>query len=351
MTSKMNSFSIKTITRKNVLDMLPYSCARDEYEGSEGMYMDANENPFDTAYNRYPDPHQKELKALISNIKNISPSQIFLGNGSDEAIDLPLRAFCEPGIHNVVAMHPSYGMYEVAANTNGIEYRKALLTIDYQLNIPALFSLVDANTRIIFLCSPNNPTGNDLPLEDIVTVLSTFNGLVVVDEAYIDFSDRKSLIEILPNHPNLMVLQTFSKALGLAGLRLGMAFASVEIIQVLNKIKYPYNVNVLTQKIALERLSEPENYRTEVELIKKERARLHKALGDFSFVKKIYPSQANFILVHFKDGTAVYRYLIEKSIITRNRSKITLCESSVRITIGKPHENDALIDALRSFTS
>lgn len=345
----MNPFSVQSITRKNVLEMLPYSCARDEFDGDAGIFLDANENPFNTKFNRYPDPHQKALKSLISEYKEVSTDKIFLGNGSDEAIDLPIRAFCDPGIHNVVAMHPSYGMYEVAANTNGVDYRKVMLDENYHLNIPAILSAVDNNTRIIFLCSPNNPTGNDLNIDDIKIILSSFNGLVIVDEAYIDFSDRPSLIHEIVNYPNLMILQTFSKAFGLAGLRLGMAFAQAEIIKVLNKIKYPYNVNVLTQQLAIEKFSHLEQLRQQVQEIKEERNKMKQLLLELPFVKNIFPSQANFLLVKFEDGDAIYQYLIQKSIITRNRSKISLCESSVRITIGTPSENQLLINTLSSY--
>lgn len=347
----MDTFSVKTITRKNILEMLPYSCARDEFDGEAGTFLDANENPFNTDYNRYPDPHQKSLKQVIAKIKQISPSQIFLGNGSDEAIDLPFRAFCEPGVHNVVAMHPSYGMYEVAANTNGVEYRKVLLDENYQLNVPSIFSAVDQNTRIIFLCSPNNPTGNDLNPEAIKEILNKFKGLVVIDEAYIDFSERSSYIQEIENYPNLMILQTFSKAYGLAGLRLGMAFAQTDIIEILNKIKYPYNINVLTQKLAMDRLLKSDTVRNEIQLIRQERERMREQLATLPFVKKIFPSQANFLLVQFENGDAIYKFLIENSIITRNRSRVALCDSSVRITIGIPSENQLLIEKLRSYKS
>jgi histidinol-phosphate aminotransferase len=343
------SFDLKSILRKNIRNIAPYSTARDEFQGVASVFLDANENPFNTDVNRYPDPLQQEVKVKVSRIKNVHPHQIFLGNGSDEAIDLIIRAACEPGIDNVVAMKPTYGMYKVAADINNVEYREALLTSNFLLDPLAILDQVDDATKAIFLCSPNNPTGNSLIRQDVNHILNNFNGLVILDEAYIDFSKEESFLTELNNYPNLVVLQTFSKAWGMAGMRLGMAFASQEIIHVLNQIKYPYNVNVLTQQKALEMLDQIENKNKHVQIILNERNKLMIELKRMQLIEEIYPTDANFILVKVNSAKAVYSYLLEKEIIVRDRSKVALCEGCLRITVGTEDENIALLKALSEY--
>ena len=313
------------------------------------VFLDANENPFNEPYNRYPDPLQKELKQKISVLKNTSANQIFLGNGSDEPIDLLIRAFCEPGIDNIVTIDPTYGMYQVAADTNNIEVIKVSLTQDFELDSKQVLQEVTTKTKLIFLCSPNNPSGNSLNKESILEIIQNFNGPVVVDEAYIDFAPGKSLLPEINKYPNLVILQTFSKAWGMAGIRLGMAFASVEIIQVLNKIKYPYNINILTQKKALELLDNKEQVDIWVKKLIEEREKMAKYLAKLHFVTKIYPSDANFLLVSMTDARGIYNYLVENGIIVRDRSKIHLCDNSLRITIGTMDEDIVLLQALKDY--
>lgn len=332
--------------RKNILDLKPYSSARDEFSGEAMVFLDANENPYNEPYNRYPDPLQRQLKVKISEIKNIPPGSIFLGNGSDEPIDLLIRAFCEPGIHNIVQIEPTYGMYQVAAGVNNVEVIKVLLTSDYQLDASKLLDAINEDTRIVFLCSPNNPTGNALDTGELIKVLKGFDGPVVVDEAYIDFAPGLSLLPRLHEFSNLIVLQTFSKAWGMAGIRLGMAFASPEIIAVLNKIKYPYNLNILTQQKAIELLSQAEAVHSWVETLLSEREKLALALKEIPFVEKVWPSDANFLLLKMKNARKVYEILVEKGIIVRDRSKVMLCEDSLRITVGSVEENSILLEAL-----
>ncbi len=340
-------FDLDTIIRPNIARLAPYSCARNEFEGEASVYLDANENPYNGPYNRYPDPLQRELKKRISELKGVDAGQIFLGNGSDESIDLAFRAFCEPGIDNVVAIEPTYGMYRVSADINGVEYRPVLLDDEFQFRAADLLARTDARTKLIFLCSPNNPTGNDLDDGEIGLLLDSFRqGLVVVDEAYIDFSSRESWLKKLSQYPNLLVFQTFSKAWGCAGLRLGLAFASKEIIAVYNKIKYPYNLNVLTQTKALELLASPERVKGWVETLLAERSRLKEALEVLPRVEKVYPSDANFLLARVDDADALYACLVEKGIIVRNRNRVKLCGNCLRITVGTPEENDELIRAL-----
>lgn len=346
-------FNLQNILRNNIKNLVPYSSARDEFKGEASVYLDANENsfgsPLETDYNRYPDPLQLKLKQRLSEIKGVPPRNIFLGNGSDEAIDILYRAFCRPGIDNVITVPPTYGMYEVSANINDVEVRKVKLTADYQLDLEGISEAIDENTRIIFICSPNNPTGNSINRPDIETLLVNFNGLVVVDEAYINYSRQKSFIQELTEHSNLLVLQTLSKAWGLAGLRLGMAFASEEIIEIFNKVKPPYNINEATQTLALQALQHVEQINDWIKLTVAEREKLTSALAGFSFVLKIYPSDANFILVKTSDAAGIYAFLVEKGIIVRDRSKVELCEGSLRITIGTPEENKVLIDTLAEF--
>ncbi|MCT4588648.1 MAG: histidinol-phosphate transaminase [Carboxylicivirga sp.] len=340
---------LNQLIRPNIKDLKPYSSARDEYTGEAAVFLDANENPFNQPYNRYPDPYQRKVKEKISALKTIDTSNIFLGNGSDEPIDLLFRAFCEPGIDNVVSIDPTYGMYQVAADINNIEVRKVLLTDDFELDVDGLLAACDAQTKLLFICSPNNPTGNCFRLEDIESVLKSFQGIVVLDEAYIDFAPEKSLLSKLNEFPNLVVLQTFSKAWGMAGIRLGMAFASEAIVKVLSNIKYPYNVNILTQEKALELLEKADDKQSWVELLLKERAMMQQALADLSFVQKVYPSDANYLLVKVDEAKAIYKYLVEKKIIIRDRSSVSLCDGCLRITIGQPSENKLLLDELRKY--
>lgn len=340
---------LKDLVRRNVWNMKPYSSARDEFQGNASVFLDANENPYNGPYNRYPDPMQWELKEKIAALKGVKRESIFLGNGSDEAIDLVIRAFCEPGADNIVSIDPSYGMYEVAANVNNVAFRKVRLDDRFDLDTDRLLEAADDDTKVIFLCSPNNPTGNNLSRDRLYQVLDAFQGIVVIDEAYVDFSTEPSFLGELENFPNLMVLQTMSKAWGAAGIRLGMAFASPEIITVLNKIKYPYNVNLLTQEYALSRLSETRNKEMQVETIIHERERLQEELPKINCVRKIYPTDANFLLVEVTDANAIYGKLVQRGIIVRNRTNVTLCNGCLRITVGKPDENKELIMALKEL--
>lgn len=340
---------LQSLVRKNILNLKPYSCARDEFKGEASAFLDANENPFNNPYNRYPDPLQWKLKESISIKKKVPPTHIFLGNGSDEAIDLLFRVFCEPAVDNVVAIAPTYGMYQVSADINHVEYRKVPLNEDFTFNADRLLDAVDANTKIVFLCSPNNPSGNLLNRNEINKVLDHFGGIVVIDEAYIDFSPEESWLEKLPEYQNMVVLQTFSKAWGLAGVRLGIAFADPQIILYFNKVKYPYNINILTQQLVLEHLQFESRKKAWVELLLKERERMSLLLNHFPFVKKVYPSDANFLLVKVDDAYSVYNYLIDQSIIVRNRNNVLLCEGCLRITIGTADENDLLLKALKSM--
>jgi histidinol-phosphate aminotransferase len=340
---------LTSLVRKNILSLKPYSCARDEFQGEASAFLDANENPFNNPYNRYPDPLQWKLKESITAKKKVPATHIFLGNGSDEAIDLVFRVFCEPSQDNVVAIAPTYGMYQVSADINHVEYRKVHLNDDFSLNANRLLNAVDEHTKVIFLCSPNNPSGNLLDRHEVLHVLENFGGIVVIDEAYVDFSPEDSWLTHLTRFPNLIVLQTFSKAWGLAGVRLGMAFASPEIILLFNKVKYPYNVNILTQELVLEHLQYESRKRSWVNLLLKERERLVIELRQISYVKTIYPSAANFVLVKVKDANAIYNYLVDLSIIVRNRNNVVLCEGCLRITVGTPDENNLLIKALRIF--
>lgn len=341
--------NIQKLLRKNIADLKPYSSARSEFKGAASVFLDANENPYNTPYNRYPDPLQRELKDAIAQLKGVNAANIFLGNGSDEPIDLLYRAFCEPRIDNVVAIEPTYGMYKVCADINDVAYRKVLLQEDFSFIADDLLQAVDNHTKLIWLCSPNNPTGNSLDSDEIIKLIQAFKGIVVVDEAYIDFSTQASLLTKLQQFPNLVVLQTLSKAWGSAAIRLGMAFASIEIIQVLSHIKYPYNINILTQKQALSIVQEKEQVSKWVENLISERKKLIEALKAIPLIKKIYPTDANFVLVKVADANALYTYLVEKSIIVRNRSTVSLCQDCIRITVGTKEENAALIQQLKEF--
>ncbi len=340
---------IKDLLRKNIQTLKPYSSARDEYTGDAMVFLDANENPFNEPYNRYPDPLQRKVKEKISSLKNVPMENIFLGNGSDEPIDLLIRAFCEPGVDNIVTIDPTYGMYQVAAEISGIELRKVSLTEEFELDSKKLLEACDKNTKLIFLCSPNNPTGNSLRKETMLELGGSFNGIVVVDEAYIDFAPGKTLLDDLDLYPNMVVLQTFSKAWGMAGIRLGMAFACSEIIGVLNKIKYPYNLNILTQEKALELLDKKVSVQKWIKLLMAEREKMENLLAEFPFVVKVYPSDANFLLVKMHDARGIYEYLVEEGIIVRDRSKVHLCDDSLRITIGSSEENETLLKALKKL--
>ena len=342
--------TLEELTRPNVWRLKPYSSARDEYKGvTASVFLDANENPYNLPHNRYPDPLQRDLKAELTRIKQVKAENIFLGNGSDEAIDLVFRAFCEPGVDNVVAIDPTYGMYKVCADVNNVEYRKVLLDDAFQFTADALLAATDEHTKLIFLCSPNNPTGNDLLRTEIEKTLAAFGGLVIIDEAYNDFSSAPSFLQQLDKYPNLVVFQTFSKAWGCAAIRLGMAFASAEIISIFNKIKYPYNVNQLTQQQALSMLQRYDEIEGWVKELIAERGRLMDAFSTLTCVKEIFPSDANFFLARVTDAGAIYNYLVAKGIIVRNRSSISLCGNCLRVTVGTPAENKTLLDALQAY--
>lgn len=346
-------FDLHKLTRPNIKQLTPYSSARDEFSGDAKVFLDANENslgsPLPKWYNRYPDPHQQQVKAALSQIKGIDAKHIFLGNGSDECIDILFRCFCEPGKDNVVICPPTYGMYEVSANINDVEVRKAPLLPDFQLNLAHLEQLTDANTKIIWLCSPNNPTGNALNRTDIETVLNNFSGIVVIDEAYINFSRQKSFVQELTEYPNLVVLQTLSKAWGLAALRLGMAFASEEIIEVMNKVKPPYNINQATQDLVLKALEEVGQVNDMIKELVAMREALKEVFEQMPTVETVYPSDANFLLVKIAEARKVYEFLLTKGIVLRDRSNVQLCEDCLRITIGTEKENTILVDALAEW--
>jgi histidinol-phosphate aminotransferase len=342
--------TVKELLRPNIRDLKPYSSARDEYQGKASISLDANENPYNIAYTRYPDPLQKVLRQRLGKMRGVSADHVFTGNGSDEAIDLIIRAFCEPAVDNIVAISPTYGMYKVAADVNNVEYRPVNLNPDtLDLDGRALVGAADEHTKVIFLCSPNNPTGNLLNKDEIFYVLSNFNGIVVIDEAYIDFSYTLSFAADLTRSSKMIVLQTLSKAWGAAGIRLGMAYASPEIIAVLNRIKYPYNVNQLTQTTAMQRIFSDNVMKDHVKEIVAERNRISAELKATKGVVKVYPSDANFILVKFADANLVYNYLLSKKIIVRHRGSMPLCENCLRITIGTPAENKALLEAIRKI--
>lgn len=341
--------TLQELTRPNIWALKPYSSARDEYQGkSASVFLDANENPYNGPNNRYPDPLQWDLKKSLSRLKGVAPERIFLGNGSDEAIDLVFRAFCEPREDNVVAIEPTYGMYLVCAEINEVEYRKVLLDEHFQFSADKILNAADEHTKLIFLCSPNNPTGNDLNHSEIERLLHRFDGIVVLDEAYNDFSEQPSFLKRLDDFSNLIVLQTFSKAWGCAAIRLGMAFASADIISVLTKIKYPYNVNQLTQQQAMEMLHRYYEIERWVTTLKEERDHLEKEFLKLPCVQKVFPSNANFFLVRVTDAVQIYKYLVEEGIIVRNRHTVALCGNCLRITVGTKMENETLIRALKN---
>lgn len=341
------------LLRENIRQLVPYSSARDEYQGEASVFLDANENafgsPLEQQFNRYPDPLQYNVKKRLSEIKGLPVRNIFLGNGSDEAIDILFRCFCNPGVDNVIIVPPTYGMYQVSANINDVETRKVPLTEEFQLNLEGIAEAINDHTKLIFVCSPNNPTGNSINRDDVETLLANFNGIVVIDEAYINFSRQKTFIQELTEYANLVVLQTLSKAWGLAGLRVGMAFANEEIIEVMNKVKPPYNVNEASQQLALQALENVDQVNGWIKEILVQRDKLVLQLKDFGFVLDIYPSDANFILVKTTDPKNIYNFLVENGIIIRDRSKVELCEGCLRITVGTPEENDILIRSLQNY--
>ena len=342
--------SLQELTRPNIWSLAAYSSARNEYAGKTAhVFLDANENPYHSPLNRYPDPLQEELKQALSKVKGVPAENIFLGNGSDEAIDLPYRCFCRPGIDNVVAIEPTYGMYRVCADINDIEYRPVLLDEHFNMSADKLLAACDANTKLIWICSPNNPTGNSLDYEEITKVVEQFDGIVIVDEAYSDFSRQKTMRSRLLDYPNLIVLNTMSKAWGCAAIRLGMAFASKEIIALFNKVKYPYNVNILTQQKGLDILQKKFDVEEWISMLLQERGRLMSAFKLLPICKEVYPSDANFFLARMTDAQAIYDYLIDKGIVVRNRTRIQLCQDCLRITIGTRSENSELLGALRQY--
>lgn len=341
--------SINHLVRPNILRLTPYSSARSEYKGGADIFLDANENPYDTGYNRYPDPLQWKLKEKIGALKGIDPEYIFLGNGSDEAIDLLIRIFCEPGADHIITLPPTYGMYKVSADIANVAVKEVLLDKNFQPDVDAILAAADSHSRLLFLCSPNNPTANSFALDKVEQLVARFPGMVVVDEAYIDFSGQRSCIGLLAEYPNLVVMQTFSKAWGLAGIRLGMAFASEEVIALFNKVKPPYNINQLTQEAALKALENEQQQKEWVRQILGQRVLLTQYLSGLAFVQRIYPSDANFLLVKVENPRGVYDFLVQRGIIVRDRSRVALCEGCLRITIGTPEENELLFKALLDY--
>lgn len=333
--------------RPNIRNLVPYSTARDEYKGDVGIFLDANENPYDNGVNRYPDPMQKRVRNLISELKNVNKERIFIGNGSDEAIDLCFRIFCEPGKSSAIAVSPSYGMYGVAAAVNDVEVREVLLNEDFSLPVDRLLAAADDTSRLMFVCSPNNPTGNAFPLEQLEELAGSFNGILVVDEAYVDFSEKGSLLPVLGSYPNLIILQTLSKAWGMAGLRTGLAFASEQIISYFNRVKYPYNINVTAQRKAEEMLGR--DISPQVSLIKSERKRLQEALAGCPAVEKVFPSDANFLLMRVKDAKKMYSRLLQAKVIVRDRSSQPMCRECLRVTVGTPEENERMLDIVKRY--
>lgn len=346
-------FNLDSIVRDNIKSMTAYSSARHEFSGNASVFLDANENSFGSpladSFNRYPDPLQMQVKEKLSQIKGVPPQNIFLGNGSDEAIDLLYRVFCEPGRDNVIIFPPTYGMYEVCAEMNNVNVKKVNLTKDYQLNIEAIEEAIDPFTKLIFICSPNNPTGNSINRSDIEIILNNFNGIVVIDEAYINYSKQKSFITELTEYPNLVVMQTLSKAWGLAGLRLGMAFASRPVIHLMNKVKYPYNINTATQLLVLDALNNIEWVNQHIAVTVKEREKLKNELLSLSFTESVFPSDANFLLAKMKNASTIYQNLVKKGIIVRDRSKVVLCDDCLRITVGTEAENKLLVEVLNKL--
>jgi histidinol-phosphate aminotransferase len=345
----MQKMELNKLVRENIVKLEPYSSARDEYTGTASVFLDANENPFNAPFNRYPDPRQLKLKQKIAGMKGIMPECLFLGNGSDEAIDILIRIFCKPATDNIISIVPSYGMYRVCADVNDIRVQEVPLNTDFQLDTEALLAAVDSNTKLMFICSPNNPTGNCFRKEDIKTLLDTLDIPLIIDEAYIDFSPENTFLPELSRYENLVILQTFSKAWGMAGIRLGMAMATKEIIALMNKVKYPYNISILTQLQAFRALKRRARKDAWVKKLLLQRKKLQENLIKTGFVKKIFPTDANFMLVQVADPADVYDYLIKNRIVVRNRSKVILCEGCLRITVGKNAENALLLKALKNY--
>jgi len=349
----MEKFNLEELVRDNIKRLKPYSSARSEFRGNAEVFIDANENgygsPLEENFNRYPDPLQWQLKLELSKIKGVPPQNIFIGNGSDEVIDLAFRIFCEPKVDNVITCPPTYGMYKVCANINDVEVREVLLTADFQLNVEAILSAIDGNTKLLFICSPNNPTGNNFKRIDIETLLNNFPGMVIIDEAYINFSRQKPFLQELTEYENLVVMQTLSKAWGLAALRLGLGFASEKMIDLFNKVKPPYNINLSSQQLGLKALSNINEVNQNIKNIVAQRSWMEQQLKPFNFIQKIYPSDSNFILVKVDDADKLYQYLLLNRIIVRNRTNEPLCENCIRITIGTEIENHSLINALKNY--
>ena len=351
----MTQFNLDELVRKNIRNLKPYSSARSEYSGNASIFLDANENSFGSPlaenFNRYPDPLQWQLKQELSKIKGVPPQNIFIGNGSDEVIDLAYRIFCEPVKDNIIVCPPTYGMYSVSGNINDVAIKEAILTPDFQLDVKAILEMVNSNTRLLFICSPNNPTGNNMNRVDIETLINNFPGLVIIDEAYINYSRQKSFLQELTEYENLIVIQTLSKAWGLAALRLGLCFASEKIIELFNKVKPPYNINKASQRLGMEALSGIDEVNRNIKITVEQRDILRNELQQFNFIQKIYPSDSNFILIKTINADNLYRYLSAKKIIVRNRSKEPLCENCLRITVGTPKENETLIEALKNYNN
>ena len=349
----MSKVNIGSLVRENIKQLKPYSSARHEFEGMASVFLDANENPFGStlpeAFNRYPDPLQWQLKFQIARIKGVPAENIFVGNGSDEVIDLAYRIFCNPGTDNVIICPPTYGMYEVSGSINDIEIRKVSLTADFQLDVEGILNAVDANSKLLFICSPNNPTGNNMKRADIELLLNNFPGIVIIDEAYINYSNQKTFIQELTEYPKLLVMQTLSKAWGLAALRLGLGYGSLDIIDLFNKVKPPYNINLASQELALQALQHTAEVNDWIKITVQEKETLAKQLAVFPFVEKVYESDANFLLVKVADANKLYQYLADSEVVVRNRSKEPLCEGCLRITVGTPKENETLLNLLKMF--
>lgn len=342
-------FNLNNILRENIKRLKPYSSARDDFSGKANVWIDANENPFNTGVNRYPDPHQRELKACLAQIKGVKPENVFIGNGSDEIIDLLYRVTCDPGKANAIVMPPTYGMYAVSAEINDVAINKVFLREDFSVDTEAVLASINDNTRLIFICSPNNPTGNLVPIDVIDKIASKFDGLVVVDEAYIDFTSSESAVSLIDRYPNIFVMQTLSKAWGLAGARVGVGIGSKELLTVMDKVKAPYNVNILSQQVALNSLSDIDAFKTKVDIIIEQRDWLSEQLSKMDIVKKVYPSDANFLLVKFKYTQDVFKFLLDCGIVARDRSKEKWCDGCIRITLGTPDENELLVSALTQY--
>lgn len=342
-------FNLNNILRENIKRLKPYSSARDDFSGEANVWIDANENPFNTGVNRYPDPHQRELKACLAQIKGVKPENVFIGNGSDEIIDLLYRVTCDPGKANAIVMPPTYGMYAVSAEINDVAINKVFLREDFSVDTEAVLASINDNTRLIFICSPNNPTGNLVPIDVIDKIASKFDGLVVVDEAYIDFTSSESAVSLIDRYPNIFVMQTLSKAWGLAGARVGVGIGSKELLTVMDKVKAPYNVNILSQQVALNSLSDIDAFKTKVDIIIEQRDWLSEQLSKLDIVKKVYPSDANFLLVKFKYTQDVFKFLLDCGIVARDRSKEKWCDGCIRITLGTPDENELLVSALTQY--